>query len=128
MIHPSDRLVLPTAIRCPVCDNMIMTYRVVRPRGRKSSETLCGGGLGLAETNQREVTQGRHRAALDQFYSLGSRRPLRVARPGELGAPAKLTHHRLQPLLDEAPHPGIRTDPAQQDHLAARPQHPGELV
>src|SRR6266403_3433722 len=82
---------------------------------------------GFAETDQREVAEGRYRAALDQFDSARARQPLRVARPCEFGAPPELADHRLKPLLDEATHPGIRTDPAQQDNFAAGTQNPGEL-
>src|SRR6266436_7312741 len=85
--------------------------------------------VGLAEADQREVAKRRNQTALRQFDAFRAGQPTRVAGPGELGgAEAKPAHHRLQLLLDEAAHPGIRADAGEDDQLAAYPQHAGEFV
>src|SRR5258707_2568290 len=97
----------------------------------KLQTTMTGRNChpGFCDPGQREMAERRHHAALDQFHSMCARQPLRIARPGEFsGAEAERSHHRLQPLLDKAAHPGIGPDPGQDDQPAARPQHTGELV
>ena len=75
------------------------------------------------------MAERRHQAALHQFHPARAGQPSRIARPGEFGgAEAERTHHRLQPLLDDAAHAGVGTDPRQDNQLAARPQHAREFV
>src|SRR6202035_1802696 len=96
---------------------------------KRSQPARSGGRVNLPETNQREVTEWRNQGALHQFHSLRARKPSRVTRPGELSGPeTKPTHHRLQLLLDEAAHAGIRADAREDDQLTAGPQYAGKLV
>ena len=110
-----------------------MTYDVMQrdatTRSAARSAQAAAAIVGLAEADQREMAERRHQAALDQFHAVRAGQPLRIARPGKFGgAEAERTHHRLQPLLDEAAHAGIGADAGQDDQLAARPQHAGEFV
>src|ERR1700681_1301901 len=96
---------------------------------KSSQPPESSGRVNLSETNQREVTEWRNQAALHQLHALRAGKPSRVTRPGELSGPeTKPTHHRLQFLLDEAAHAGIRADAREDDQLATRPQHARELV
>src|SRR5271170_2699547 len=54
----------------------------------------------LAEADQREVSERRHGAPLDQRHALGARRPGGVTRKGEFGTPAELARRRLEPMLE----------------------------
>src|SRR5581483_5011144 len=53
-----------------------------------------GGSALLAEADQVEVPERRHRAALDQADSAGACRPFRIALERKLGAPAELERRR----------------------------------
>src|SRR5580765_1260638 len=73
---------------------------------------------GLGETDEIEVSERRHRAALRHAHVAMARDPPTVALERELGAPAELAHDRLQHVLDVAAQAGFGTDPGHDDDLA----------
>src|SRR5438093_2238536 len=82
----------------------------------------------LAEANEREVPERRHRAPLDQTDLRCRLRPAQIACPGELGAPAEPASRRREPTLERAAQARFRADAAHQNDLAAGPEDAGELV
>ncbi len=87
---------------------------------------ICG--FSLAEADQREVAERRHRRAFDQFHAQGPLHPVRITRPCELAAPAEAVDDRRQQMFDHLAKSAVGADPAQQDDLAAGLEHPDELV
>src|SRR5271165_5084543 len=82
----------------------------------------------LAEADQREMPERRHRAALDEVHAGGLIGPPRVALEGKFGAPAELARGRLKPMLERTAQTGLGPDTADQHNLAARLEHAGKLV
>ena len=74
------------------------------------------------------MTERRHRPALDQAHVWSPFDPASKSAPRKLRPPSEPTNDRLQQPFDQAPQAGIRTDAAEQDHLAAGPEHSGTLV
>src|ERR1700676_2305150 len=111
MLFPESRLIRFTRIRCRRYDIIKMSYDITRMTQAGELQPPCSGGdrhSSFADTDQREVAERRYQAALNQFHAMRPRQPLRIPRPGEFGGPeAERTHHRLQPLLEEAAHPGV---------------------
>src|SRR5437868_5441725 len=101
------------------------------PQQRQKAAAPSGGdsALQLAEADQGEVSERRDQPALEQFHAISASEPAQIARPAELGGTeAEPAHHRLQRLLDDAAQAVIGADARQDDQLAARTQHAGELV
>src|SRR5918996_2514902 len=86
------------------------------------------GALFLAEPDQGELAKWRHGAAFDQAHPLGAGGPGGVSLPRELGTPTELAGGRRKPMLQRAPQPRLRADPADQHDLAARLEDARELV
>ena len=74
------------------------------------------------------MTERRHRPALDQSHIGSPFGPQSESVPRKLGAPSEPANNRLQHPFDQVPKPAIRTDAAEEDHLAARSEHSGKLV
>ena len=74
------------------------------------------------------MTKWRHRPALDQTHISPSFDPASESIPTELRAPPKPTDDGLQQLFDHVSHAAIRTDAAEDDNLAAGPEHSGAFV
>ena len=74
------------------------------------------------------MTERRHRPALDQADIGSPFGPQSESVPRKLGTPSEPTNNWLQQPFDQVPKPAIRTDPAEEDHLAARSEHSGTLV
>ena len=74
------------------------------------------------------MAEWRHRPAFDQVHISAPFGPARESLPRKLGPPSEPTHDRLQHRFDQVPQPRIRTDTAEEDHLAARSEHTGALV
>src|SRR5215510_7816130 len=56
----------------------------------------------LAEANEREVPERRHRASLDHVDLRRRLRPAQIACPGELGAPTEPPRRRRKPMFERA--------------------------
>src|SRR5262249_35209260 len=82
----------------------------------------------LAKSYEREMPERRHRTSLDQADMRRRLRPAHIARPRELGAPAKPSRRRREPMLQRATQPGLRADAADQNDFAARLENASELV
>ena len=74
------------------------------------------------------MAERRHRPALYQADIGSPFGPQGESVPRKLGAPAEPTNNRLQQPFDQVPKAAIRADAAEEDHLAARSEHPGALV
>ena len=74
------------------------------------------------------MTERRHRPALDQAHIGSLLCPESESVPRKLGPPSEPTNDRLQQPFDQAPKTGVRTDAAEEDHFAARPEHSSTLV
>ena len=74
------------------------------------------------------MTERRHRPALDQAHIGSPFGPQSESVPRKLGAPSEPANNRLQQPFDHVSKPSIRTDTAEEDHLAARSEHSGALV
>jgi len=74
------------------------------------------------------VAERRHRPALYQADIGSPFGPQGESVPRKLGAPSEPTNNRLQQPFDQVPKAAIRADAAEEDHLAARSEHPGALV
>ena len=65
----------------------------------------------LAEADDREVPERRHRPTLDQADIVRRRlHPAGEALPREIGLPAELARHRLEPALEGEARAGLGTD------------------
>ena len=74
------------------------------------------------------MTERRHRPALDQAHIISPFGPQSESVPTKLRPPSEPTNDRLQQSFDQVPQAAIRTDAAEEDHLAAGPEHSGTLV
>ena len=74
------------------------------------------------------MTERRHRPALDQAHISSPFGPANESVPTKLSPPSEPTDDRLQQSFNQVPQAGIRTDPAEENHLAAGPEHSGTLV
>ncbi len=74
------------------------------------------------------MTERRHRPALDQAHIGSPFGPQGESIPRKLGAPSEPANDRLQQPFDQVAKAAIRTDAADEDHLAARSKHSGTLV
>src|SRR6185312_2321216 len=83
--------------------------------------------LRLAEADQREMPQRRHRPALDQADAIAFG-PAGEPRPGKLRAPAEAARDRREALLEGPAKPALGAQMIDQDDLAAGLQHADELV
>src|SRR6266571_8720944 len=82
----------------------------------------------LAEANEREVPERRHRAPLDQADLRRRLRPAQIARPCKLGAPAEPPRRWREPMLKRAAQARLGANAAHQNDLAARLEDASELV
>src|SRR3981189_3506688 len=87
-----------------------------------------GGRVHLAEADEREMSQWRYGAALDQPNAILALGPAHIALPGEFAPPAELACSRREPAFDAPPQPRLGADAAENDDLAAGLEHPGELI
>ena len=74
------------------------------------------------------MTERRCRPALDQPHLSPSFGPASESVPRKLRPPPEPTDNRLQHCFDQVSQPGIRADSAEENHLAAGPEHSGTLV
>ena len=74
------------------------------------------------------MAERRHRPALDQAHIGSPFDPQSESVPGKLGPPSEPTNDRLQQPFYQMPKTAIRTDAAEEDHFATRPEHSGTLV
>ena len=74
------------------------------------------------------MTERRHRPALDQAHISSPFGPANESVPTKLSPPSEPTNYRLQQSFDRVAQAGIRPDAAEEDHLAAGPEHSGTLV
>src|SRR6185312_12329201 len=83
----------------------------------------------LAEADQREVAERRHRTSLDQAHVIGrGLGPAGKPPPGKLRPPAEPIGDRLEQMLQHPPRPSVRAHAVEDDDLAARLEHARELV
>src|SRR5262245_30215598 len=108
-------------------DDSAVTARGASSRLLEGSDALAGR-IVLAKTDQSELTERRHDAALGNTHARRTGGPAGIALPGKLGAPAELARRRREPMLQRTAQSGFGTDPAQQHDLTARLHHTGELV
>jgi hypothetical protein len=74
------------------------------------------------------MAEWRHRLALDQAHISSPFGPARESIPRKLRPPSQPTNDRLQQYFDHTTQTAIRTNTADEDHLAAGPEHAGALV
>src|SRR5947209_6933096 len=97
-------------------------------RDRRKTVSSRGRKLVLAEADEREMPERRHRLALDQPEALGALHPARQPAPGKFRPPSELARDRCKTLLEEPAKPGLGPDMVDQDDLAAGLEHARELV
>ena len=69
-----------------------------------------------------------HRPALYQADIGSPFGPQGESVPRKLGAPSEPANNRMQQPFYQMPKTAIRTDAAEEDHFATRPEHSGTLV
>jgi len=74
------------------------------------------------------MTEWRHRPALDQTHIGSPFGPASESVPRKLRPPSQPANDRLQQEFDQMSQAGIRTDPTEEDDLAAGPEHSGAFV
>jgi len=74
------------------------------------------------------MTKWRHRPTLDQTHIGAPFGPASESVPGKFRPPSEPANDRLQQEFDQMSQAGICTDPTEEDHLSARPEHSGALV
>ena len=74
------------------------------------------------------MTERRHRPALDQAHISSPFGPARESVPTKLSPPSEPTNNRLHQPFEQVSEAGIRTDAAEENHLAAGPEHSRTLV
>src|SRR5712672_907249 len=87
-----------------------------------------GGELVLAEADEREMPERRHRLTLDQPKPLGALHPGGEPPPGKFRPPSELARDRGKALLEDAAQSGLGPDMVDQDDLAAGLEHAREFV
>src|SRR5262245_41676476 len=96
---------------------------------RRAYASACKtSGVELAEADEREVAERRHRAALDEIGGRRSAGPALEARPWEFRPPTEPLRDGLEHVLERLARPP-RSAHAIDDHqLPTRPQHAQELI
>src|SRR5262249_2538917 len=80
------------------------------------------------EPDQRELPEGRHRAAFDEAHAAVTFGPARQPIPAEFRPPAEPPRERGEALLEGASHAGLGAEMIDQDDLAAGPRDAREFV
>src|SRR5262245_35016621 len=80
------------------------------------------------EADQREMSERRHGAALEQAHAAMTLGPSRQPLPAEFRPPAQPPCDRRKALLEHAPRPSVGAEMVDQDDLAARLGHAGKFV
>jgi len=69
------------------------------------------------------MAERRHRATIYQTHVGASFDPVNESVSRKFRPPSDTTHDWLQQQFAQMPQTGIRTDPAEEDHFAARSKH-----
>jgi len=69
------------------------------------------------------MTERRHRPALDQAHIGSPVGPANESVPPKLSSPSQPTDERLQQSFDQVAQAAIRTNAAEENHLATGPEH-----
>src|SRR6516225_598640 len=80
------------------------------------------------EPNEREMTERRHRPALDEFHAAVALGPAREPLPAEFRPPAEPAGKRREAALERRARTPLGAEIIDQDDLAARFEHAGEFV
>src|SRR5262245_10609136 len=75
------------------------------------------------ETDQREMSERRHRAAFEQPHAAMALGPSRQPLPAEFRPPAQPPRDRRKALLEHAPRPRLGAEMVDQNDLATRLGH-----
>src|SRR5262249_58270504 len=80
------------------------------------------------EADEREMSERRHGAALEQPHAAVALGPSRQPLPAEFRLPAQPPRDRRKALLEHAPRPRLGAEMVDQDDFAARLGHPPKLL